>query len=235
MEHLAQADSGPVIQVNLPTVNWDELIPQITAKFFDAIAKVLNDMLHGTFDGLWSSSANVVGRTDPNMTWAFGPVHDQVASVETAARAILIFGLVLLGLKSMLGAVSTRHADVISEFVGGALMAAIAVAAFPLLIPQLIELTNVAAGAVGKADISRYVQSSGANNPLIQVVLFIILLFFAFRLLLRCVWRVLFLAVMLPVGVLACALYAIPATRWVLMWWARMWGGMLLAQIRARW
>src|SRR5438132_9946737 len=29
----------------------------------------------------------------------------------------------------------------------------------------------------------------------------------------------------------ACALYALPQTRWMLGWWARMWGGMLLAQI----
>jgi hypothetical protein len=65
----------------------------------------------------------------------------------------------------------------------------------------------------------------------VQLTLFVILLFFAIRLLIRAVWRIGFLAVLLPVGVAACALYALPQTRWMLGWWARVWGGMLLAQI----
>jgi hypothetical protein len=65
----------------------------------------------------------------------------------------------------------------------------------------------------------------------IMLVLLVILLFFAFRLLIKSVWRIGFLAVLLPVGVAACALYAIPQTRWLLGWWARTWGGMLAAQL----
>jgi hypothetical protein len=61
--------------------------------------------------------------------------------------------------------------------------------------------------------------------------LFIILLFFAARLLIKAIWRIGFLAVLLPFGVVACALYGIPQTRWLLGWWARVWGGMLAAQI----
>jgi hypothetical protein len=40
-----------------------------------------------------------------------------------------------------------------------------------------------------------------------------------------------FLAVLLPVGMAARALYAVPSLRWIFGWWARLWGGMLLAQI----
>jgi len=69
------------------------------------------------------------------------------------------------------------------------------------------------------------------GNTLIQLVLFVILLFFALRLLVKAVWRIGFLAVLLPVGMFACALYALPQTRWMLGWWLRLWGGMLLAQI----
>ncbi len=58
-----------------------------------------------------------------------------------------------------------------------------------------------------------------------------ILLFFGLRLLIKSIWRVGFLAVLLPVGFVACMLYAVPQSRWVLTWWARMWGGMLIAQI----
>src|SRR5258708_26173792 len=63
------------------------------------------------------------------------------------------------------------------------------------------------------------------------MVLFVIRLFFALRLLIKAVWRIGFLAVLLPVGILACALYALPQTRWILGWWVRAWGAMLLAQI----
>ena len=141
------------------------------------------------------------------------------------------FALVLLGLKSMLGGIVSSHQRTLDEFVGGVLMAVILVAAFPLLIPEVIGLVNQAATAIGTADLSRYIGSSTVPNPILQVVLFAILLFFGVRLLFRAVWRIGFLAVLLPVGMAACALYAIPQTRWVLGWWARVWGGMLVAQI----
>jgi hypothetical protein len=54
-----------------------------------------------------------------------------------------------------------------------------------------------------------------------------ILAFFAIRLLMKSIWRISFLAVRLTVGLAACALYAIPQTRWLLGWWARVWDGML--------
>lgn len=219
------------ITVNLPAVDWTQLVPQLVGLFFDAIAKVFGDTLHGAFDGLWSSGLNVVGHTDPAMTWGFGPVANQIASVQSAARAVLLFALVLLGLKSMLGGIVNSHRHTLDEFVNGVLMSVILVAAFPLVIPQLIELTNTATAVVGKADLTRYVQTGGVDNPLFQVVLFVILLFFGVRLLVKAVWRVMFLAVLLPIGMAACALYAIPQTRWLLTWWARTWGGMLLAQI----
>jgi hypothetical protein len=165
------------------------------------------------------------------MTWSFGPIADQVASVQSGARAILLFALVLLGLKSMLGGIASRHADVLGEFTNGVLAAVILLAAFPLVIPETIRLTNQAATAIGTADLGRYVVAGGISNPIVEAVLLIILLFFAVRLLMRAVWRIGLLAVLLPVGVAACALYAIPQTRWLLGWWARVWGGMLVAQL----
>src|SRR5919199_4965534 len=171
------------MQVNLPPVDWAQLIPTLVGLFFDGAGKYLNDALHGAFDGLWSSSANVVGQTDLAMTWGFGPVHDQVVSVQDAARAVLVFALVLLGLKSMLGGMVTRHADMLGEFVDGVLMAVILVAAFPLLIPEVIRLVNQAATAIGTADLSRYIGSGAVANPVLQLVLFAMLLFFGVRLL----------------------------------------------------
>jgi hypothetical protein len=227
----AGGGGGDGITINFPTIDWQTLVPQLVNYFFDGIGKFLNDALHTTFDGLWSSGANVVGQTDLAVTWGFGPVHDQVVALQGAARAILVFALILLGLRGMLASIVPKQPDVLAEFINGVVSATILIAAFPLLIPQVIDLTNQAATAIGKADLSRYVSSGQVSNPLIEGVLFIILLFFALRLLMKAVWRIGFLAVMLPVGMLACALYAVPQTRWILGWWARLWGGMLLAQI----
>jgi hypothetical protein len=229
---VSQAAPAPgSVSVTLPTVDWAQLIPQLVGLFFSALGTYLNAALHGAFDNLWGSGANVLGQTDLAMTWNFGPIADQVASVQTAARAILVFALVLLGLKSMLGGIVQRHSDVLGEFVDGVLMAVILLTAFPVLVPEIIRLTNQAATAVGTVDLSGYLATGGAGDPVVQAVLFVVLLFFAFRLLKKGAWRIGFLAVLLPVGMAACALYAIPQTRWLLAWWVRVWGGMLLAQI----
>jgi hypothetical protein len=212
-------------------VDWEKLIPEIVGFFFDGLAKFLNSSLDSAFDGLWTSGANVIGQTDLGMTWNFGPVHDQVLSIQTAARAVLVFALILLGLRGILGGIVSRQPNMLAEFINGVLVAVILVAAFPLLVPEIIRLTNQAATAVGRADLSPYLGTGGIRNSLVQAVLSVILLFFAIRLLVKAVWRIGFLAVLLPVGMLACALYAVPATRWMLGWWMRIWGGMLLAQI----
>ncbi len=223
--------SGTGITINFPSVDWSALIPQLVGYFFDGLGTFLNEALHTTFDSMWGSGANVVGQTDLSMTWNFGPVQDQVIGIQDAARAILLFALVLLGLRGMLAGIVPRQPDMLAELVNGVLVSVILVAAFPLLVPELIRLTNQAATAVGRADLSVYVSSAGATNPLVQAVLFVLLLFFALRLLVKAVWRIGFLAVLLPLGMAACALYAVPQTRWMLGWWARIWIGMLLAQV----
>ena len=222
---------GGVININFPTVDWANLIPQLVGYFFDAIGKFLTDTLHTAFDGLWGSGANVIGRTDLAMTWGFAPVHDQVLVIQSAARAVLILALIVLGLRGMLASIIPRQPSMLAEFINGVVAAVILVAAFPLLVPQVINFTNEAANAVGGANLGQYVSTVGVGSPLIQVLLFAVLLFFGVRLLIKAVWRVGFLAVLLPVGMFACAMYALPQTRWLLGWWVRTWGGMLLAQI----
>jgi hypothetical protein len=219
----------PIIE--FPTVDWSTLVPQLVNYFFDAIGRVLTDTLHSTFDGIWGSSANVVGQTDLAMTWGFGPVSEQVQAVQSAARVVLVFALIVVGLRGMLSGIVPRQPNMLAEFINGVVAAVIMVAAFPLLVPQVINFTNQAANAVGRANLSEYLSTGGGTSPVIQAVLFVILLLFALRLLVKAVWRIGFLAVLLPVGMFACALYALPQARWILGWWVRVWGGMLLAQI----
>jgi hypothetical protein len=219
----------PVIE--LPTVDWSTLVPQLVNYYFDATGKTLNDALHTAFDNVWGSGGNVLGQTDLAMTWGFGPVVDQIEAIQSAAKAILVFALIVLGLRGILSSIMPRQPEMLSEFINGVVAATIMVAAFPLLVPQVIGFTNQAATAVGRVDLSRYLAVDTGGSALIQSVLFVILLFFALRLLVKAVWRIGFLAVLLPVGMFACALYALPQARWMLGWWLRLWGGMLLAQI----
>jgi hypothetical protein len=165
-------------------------------------------------------------------TWNFGPIHDQVLQIQSGARAVLLLALVLLGLKAMLGGIVPRHSDVIGELVNGVLVSVIMVAAFPVLVPQLIDLTNQVATSVGTVDLSRYMSNGlGGQNPMVEAVLFIVLVFFALRLVFWAAWRIMVLAVLLPVGMFAAAAYALPFMRWLFIWWAKTWGGLLLAQI----
>lgn len=228
-----QADPGG-ISVSLPTPDWTTLVPNLVGLFFGAIGDWLQKTEHSAFDGLWSGDHNVIAQTPLSMTWGFGAVQAQLADVQNAARAVLLFALILLGIKSMLGGLIRSHSDVLGELVNGVIASVILVAAFPLLVPLCIGLVNNAASAVaGGAALSSYVAAGagGLQDPFFSGILFLILAFFAVRLLVKAVWRIGFLAVLLPVGLLACALYGIPQTRWLLSWWARTWGGMLAAQI----
>ena len=231
---LAQTGPGgggdqPIIE--FPSIDWSTLVPQLVNYFFDAIGRLLTDTLHSTFDGIWGSNTNVLQQTDLAMTWGFGPIGAQVEAVQSAAKAVLVFALIVLGLRGMLSSIIPRQSNIFAEFINGVAAAVIMVAAFPLLVPQVIDFTNQAANAVGHADLTSYLTTGGVTNPIVQAVLFVIMLLFALRLLIKAVWRIGFLAVLLPVGMLACALYALPQTRWILSWWLRVWGGMLLAQI----
>lgn len=219
----------PIIE--FPSVDWSALVPQLVNYFFDAIGRQLNDTLHSTFDRAWGSGANVLGQTDLAMTWGFGPVGEQVQAIQSAARVVLVFALIVLGLRGMLSSIMPRQPDMLAEFINGVVASVIMVAAFPLVVPQIIDFTNQAANAVGRFDLSGYLSTGGVTSPVIQSVLFLILLLFVLRLLIKAVWRIGFLAVLLPVGMFACALYALPQARWILGWWVRVWGGMLLAQI----
>src|SRR5215467_10882015 len=126
---------GGGITINFPTIDWQTLVPQLVQYFFDGVGKFLNASLHTAFDDLWSSGANVVGQTDLAMTWGFGPVHDQVVGLQGAARAILVFALVMLGLRGMLAGIVPRQPDMLAEFINGVLGAVILIAAFPVIIP----------------------------------------------------------------------------------------------------
>src|SRR5689334_23494104 len=87
----------PVIE--FPTVDWSTLIPQLVNYFFEAIGKLLNDTVHHSFDDVWRTGSSVLDSTDMAMTWGFAPISDQVQTIQGTARVILVFALIVLGLR----------------------------------------------------------------------------------------------------------------------------------------
>src|SRR6266540_160794 len=115
----AAPPDGSGITINFPTIDWSQLVPQLVSLFFDAVGKWFNSTLHSVFDGLWSGDHNVIGTTPLAMTWGFGPVQGQLADIQSAARAVLLFAVILLGLRGMFSAIVPRQPELLGEFVNG--------------------------------------------------------------------------------------------------------------------
>ena len=214
-------------------VDWNQLIPSLLGLFLKGLGTWLQDSVNSLTDGFWAANSNVLTHTDMGMTWDLGPIATQVDSALGASRAILIFALVLLGIRGTISGIVPQQPHLLAEFVGGILGAVILTAAFPSLIALVMNLANMASDTIASGtDLTGYFRGDDTiADPLIKAVLLVLVLLFGIRLLIKSIWRIGFLAVMLPVGAAAMPLYAIPQTRWLAGWWARVWGGMLMAQI----
>jgi hypothetical protein len=93
-------------------------------------------------------------QSGPPFTGYSSGISNRSGPVQEDARAILLLALILLGLKSMLGSILRSHADVVGELVNGVLVSVIMVDAFPVLVPDLIVVTNAMTSAIGEVSSS---------------------------------------------------------------------------------
>jgi hypothetical protein len=221
----------PVVNNNFPPTDWSALLHTVVPDFFNEIGTFLHDQLHAAFDGAFTSNANVIGQTPMDLTWNMGPISANVQDVEAACRSVLLFAVILLATRTMLGSLG-QMPGVLREAADGLLPAVILLASFGTFVPLLIEQTNNASRAIGEADLSAYFnQMPNELNAFLQAMLLIVLIWELFRLLKKAFWRLGLLAVLLPVGPFCMVAWAIPPIRGLTYWWSRTWVGLLLSQI----
>lgn len=221
----------PVVNNNFPPIDWTALLHTVVPDFFNEIGTFLHDELHKAFDGAFTSNANVIGQTPMDFTWNMAGISGNVQDVENACRSVLLFAIILLGARTMLGCLG-QLPGVFREAADGILPAVILLTGFGTFIPMLIERTNDATRAIGEGGLASYVSQEPAgigSFPL--VILLIVLLWELFRLVKKAFWRLGLLAVLLPLGPFCMVAWAIPPLRGLTYWWSRTWIGLLLSQI----
>jgi hypothetical protein len=215
---------------------WTNLAPRLP-DIAGQVLGMLEDALHtaaaAIWDGVWGSSANIVTQVPPDLTYN-APWYRAIA---TDPLPIAIGGatlaVVLLGLRTMLGAMVGR--DHVVTHVSGRLIPAVFLClAYPVLVVRGVELLNSTAAALGQRTIGGGVADSlrtglllslptPATAPLLvaYLLLWLLLIYFGVRLLVRLAYSIFRFTVALVFGPVAIILWAIPQTEWVTWFWLR--------------
>ncbi len=217
--------------ITWPTIDWTALAKEIVPDFFNAIADWSSGVEQSVWQSMWGSDVNVFGHTDPNLVLG-GPIATYAQQAQAAALGIVVFAIVVLGLRAALSSFVPMSNQVAGELVEGVAGALILAGAFVLLAPRLLGWLNDALHEIGDVDFSQMFRAGSVGpNPIVFALLALLVLFFAGRLIIRVLYRVALLAIMYPVGIVALLLRAVPQLRWVSGWWARLWFGWLVAQV----
>jgi hypothetical protein len=187
----------------------------------------LEAALRGAVMAVWEATfgalGHFLGQLPPE--WTYGLPAYRAIATDPLAVAVggATLALVLLGLRTGLGALVGRD-HVLTHITGRLIPAVFLVLAYPALIGRGITLLNAAAGAVGQqAAISTLVEFPQApavvGGQLAFVVLWLVLLYYALRLLLRMAYSLFRFLVALVFGPVAIILWAIPQTEWVTSLW----------------
>jgi|SRR5579859_3331105 len=216
---------------DLGTAVWAGIkdhIGDVGTVIWTPLANTLLGALHSAVQAVWSATfgalANILGQLPPEWTYD-SPTYRAIATdpVPVAIGGATL-ALVLLGLRTLLGSMVGRD-HVITHVTGRLIPAVMLTLAYPILVARGVQLLNAAAGAVGlKAAVSTLVEFpdvalSGADIPL--VLLWVFLLFYGLRLLLRIAYSLIRFTVALVFGPVAIMLWAVPQTEWVTWFWLR--------------
>jgi hypothetical protein len=179
------------------------------------------------WDAAWNSTANIVTQLPADLTYNFGPYRAIAADPTALALGGAMLAVVLLGLRTMLGSIVGRD-HIVSHMLGRLIPAVFLTLAYPVLIAQGVGLLNQVATSLGSAPIGRSLVPS-LPPPIPQlavpwVVLWLLLIYYAIRLLIRLAYSLFRFVVALLFGPVALILWAIPQTEWI----TRLWVGELL-------
>jgi hypothetical protein len=216
----------------LAALIWQTLIDHIADvgnAIWTPLSLWLASGIHGAAVAIWNATfgamANFVGQLPPELTYD----NSAYKAIATDPLPVAVGGatlaLVLLGLRTLLGSMVGRD-HVITHVTGRLIPAVLLALAYPVLIVRAVQLINVAAGAVGAqgavnalADVAEDPSRIATNAALL--LLWVLLLWFGLRLLLRVAYSLIRFTVALVFGPVAIILWAIPQTEWVTWFWLR--------------
>jgi hypothetical protein len=180
------------------------------------------------WDAAWNSTANIITQLPPDLTYNFGPYR--AVAVDPTALAIggAMLAVVLLGLRTMLGSIVGQD-HMVSHILGRLVPAVFLTLAYPVLIARGVGLLNQVATSLGSGPIGAALVPSLPPPPVPHlaipwVVLWLLLIYYAIRLLIRLAYSIFRFLVALLFGPVALILWAIPQTEWI----TRLWIGELL-------
>jgi hypothetical protein len=205
-----------------------EHLPQIGTSIWTPLSSTLETALHGAAVSVWAATfgqvANIYGQLPPEWT-TDSPVYRAIA---TDPLPIAVGGatlaLALLGLRTLLGAMVGGD-SVITHISGRLIPAVFLCLAYPVLVVRAVQLLNAAAGAVGTqaalATLVEFPQVAGTGADLPILALWVLLIWYGLKLLLRLIYSIFRFTVALVFGPVAIILWAIPQTEWLTWFWLR--------------
>src|SRR5918911_2817625 len=126
---------------------WSSLLPNLPAlagQVLVLVSDALRSAGQAIWNGIWTSSANIVTRIPPELTYQSSWYRAIAADPLPVAVGGATLALVLLGLRTGLGALVGRD-HVITHITGRLIPAVFLVLAYPALIARGAELLNTAA------------------------------------------------------------------------------------------
>jgi hypothetical protein len=197
------------------------------------VEDALRNAAQAIWDSAWGSSANIVTQVPPDLTYNASWYRAIATDPVPVAVGGATLAIVLLGLRTVLGSAVGRD-HVITHISGRLIPAVFLTLAYPVLVVRGIELLNAAATALGSTAIGGGVADSIKTGLLLSVptpataplliaylLLWILLIYFGVRLLVRLAYSLFRLLVALVFGPVAIILWAIPQTEWVTWIWLR--------------
>jgi hypothetical protein len=215
---------------------WTSLLPRlpdIAGQVLGMLEDALRTAATAIWDAAWGSSANIVTEIPPDLTYNASWYRAIATDPLPVALGGATLAVVLLGLRTMLGAMVGRD-SAITHISGRLIPAVFLCLAYPVLVVRGVQLLNDAASALGKSAVGGGVADSlrtglmvslptPATAPLLvaYLLLWILLIWGGVRLLVRLAYSIFRFTVALIFGPVAIILWAIPQTEWVTWFWLR--------------
>jgi hypothetical protein len=206
-------------------------IDDLGSAIVSGIETALREAAQAVWEAIWHSSANIVTQIPPDLSYNFGPYRAIAGDTTSLAVGGATLALVLLGLRTLLSTM-IGYDQLVTHVLTRLIPSVFLTLAYPALIVRGIQLVNDAAHALGSTAIGGSLVTGLATILTFQpppvpslmlpyALLWLVLMYFGVRLLVRLTYGLFRLMVALIFGPVALILWAIPQTEWVTWLWLR--------------